>query len=280
MKRQEKLNDYNGFVEKFKPKKTTDDCMTPPEIYEVVKDYVCERWNIDPDKVVRPFRPGGDYESYDYSDGAVVIDNPPFSILAKICRFYMEREIPFFLFAPTLTLTSGKDAIKLNHIVCNAQIIYENGANVNTSFVTSFGYPNVLETCPELAERINEKMEELKRESTKQLPKYEYPDHVITVAAMNKLVRYRVDFSIKADEVSFVRALDGQKEKGKRNGIYGAGFLLSNQAAKRHTEAKRQAEEAKWRVEEAKRQAEARQRIVWQLSERELEIVKRLSENV
>lgn len=37
---------YEQFVEKFKPKKTTDDCMTPPEIYEVVCDYVCNRWDI------------------------------------------------------------------------------------------------------------------------------------------------------------------------------------------------------------------------------------------
>lgn len=28
---------YDEFVEKFKPKKTTDDCYTPPEIYEVIK---------------------------------------------------------------------------------------------------------------------------------------------------------------------------------------------------------------------------------------------------
>lgn len=27
---------YEEFVEKFKPKKTTDDCYTPPEIYETV----------------------------------------------------------------------------------------------------------------------------------------------------------------------------------------------------------------------------------------------------
>ena len=26
----EKLEDYEGFVEKFKPKLTTDDCFTPP----------------------------------------------------------------------------------------------------------------------------------------------------------------------------------------------------------------------------------------------------------
>lgn len=59
-KKEEKLNDYDGFVEKFKPKKTTDDVP-----------------------IVRPFYPGGDYENYDYPEGCVVVDNPPFSIFAK-----------------------------------------------------------------------------------------------------------------------------------------------------------------------------------------------------
>ena len=36
MTREEKFNDYEGFVEKFKPKKTTDDCYTPPAVYEAV----------------------------------------------------------------------------------------------------------------------------------------------------------------------------------------------------------------------------------------------------
>lgn len=29
--RQQTINDYDAFVEKFKPKKTTDDCYTPPQ---------------------------------------------------------------------------------------------------------------------------------------------------------------------------------------------------------------------------------------------------------
>ena len=34
-----KSNTYEEFVDKFKPKKTTDDCYTPDEIYKVVKDW-------------------------------------------------------------------------------------------------------------------------------------------------------------------------------------------------------------------------------------------------
>ena len=29
--------DYEGFCEKFKPRKTTDDCYTPANVYEAVK---------------------------------------------------------------------------------------------------------------------------------------------------------------------------------------------------------------------------------------------------
>ena len=83
------FEDYEGFVEKFKPKKTTDDCYTPPEIYEAVKGWACEKWGIDPGSCVRPFYPGGDFYRFDYPEGCTVLDNPPFSLLAKICAYYL-----------------------------------------------------------------------------------------------------------------------------------------------------------------------------------------------
>ena len=127
---------YEEFVEKFKPKKTTDDCITPPLVYDTIRDWVCSRYNIDPSCIVRPFWPGGDYESYTYPEGCVVLDNPPFSILSKICGFYLARGISFFLFAPSLTAFSGRSIVmRVNHIICDAQIVYENGAMVRTSFV-------------------------------------------------------------------------------------------------------------------------------------------------
>lgn len=103
------FNDYDGFVEKFKPKKTTDDCYTPPEIMEVVNSYVENRWGIDRSRFVRPFYPGGDYESFEYQTDSVVVDNPPFSIISKIKKFYLDRRIPFFLFCPSLTAFSAWD---------------------------------------------------------------------------------------------------------------------------------------------------------------------------
>ena len=47
--------EYQAFVEKFKPKKTTDDCYTPEPVYEAVRDYVCARYAVDPGSIVRPF---------------------------------------------------------------------------------------------------------------------------------------------------------------------------------------------------------------------------------
>ena len=84
-KNKEKFYDYDGFVEKFKPKKTIDDCYTPPEVYDIVLKHVREKYNIADDvPIVRPFYPGGDYENYDYPEGCVVVDNPPFSIFATL----------------------------------------------------------------------------------------------------------------------------------------------------------------------------------------------------
>lgn len=266
MTRQEKFEDYEGFVEKFKPKKTTDDCVTPPEIYEVVKNYACRRWGIDPAKVVRPFWPGGDYENFDYSGGKVVIDNPPFSILSQICAFYLDRGIPFFLFAPSLTaLSVAKTVMRMNHIICDCNIVYENGANVRTSFVTSYGFPTILESSPELTRLVNHKMTELLKENKKQLPKYTYPNEIVTAAMVQRYSKYGVKFSVSAREAVPIRALDAQRPHGKT--IYGNGLLLSERAAAERAVAERAV-------------AERAAATVWQLSEWEKEIVRELSANM
>ena len=56
----EDLNEeYKAFTEKFKPKKTTDDCYTPENVYKAVLDWVVAEYGIDENNVVRPFWPGG-----------------------------------------------------------------------------------------------------------------------------------------------------------------------------------------------------------------------------
>ena len=53
---------YEEFINKFKPKKTTDDCFMPPEVYEVIKAWACKEYGIDNGQIVRPFWPGKDYK--------------------------------------------------------------------------------------------------------------------------------------------------------------------------------------------------------------------------
>lgn len=134
----ESSEEYEAFTDKFKAKKTTDDCFTPEIVYDAVKNWAISHYKLGDAQILRPFYPGGDYEHEDYPEGCVVIDNPPFSILSQICRFFDEHGIRYFLFAPTLTLFST-NAGKSNYVPVAAAVTYENGARVNTSFVTNFG---------------------------------------------------------------------------------------------------------------------------------------------
>ncbi len=196
-------------------------------MYGVIKDWACREYGIDPDKVVRPFYPGGDYERFDYSGGAVVVDNPPFSILSKICTFYRTEQIPFFLFAPYLTIFSSTSRNGAHMIVTDSNIEYANGAQVNTSFVTSFG-DDLIRTAPDLANAIDETVKRVRKEQRRHPPKYAYPRELLTVSRLGKIGR-QVEFRVKASDVAFTRALDSQKAVKKA--IYGGGYLLSEAKA-------------------------------------------------
>lgn len=50
---------YEHFVNKFKPKKTTDDCYTPGPVYDYIADWLSDKFNLSPEKFIRPFYPGG-----------------------------------------------------------------------------------------------------------------------------------------------------------------------------------------------------------------------------
>jgi hypothetical protein len=246
------MDEYQKFIDKFKPKKTTDDCYTPANVYDAVLAWVTKEYNLQGRKIIRPFYPGGDYENYDYPVDCVVVDNPPFSILQQIKDFYNENNIDYFLFAPSLTMFNGANREKEKFIITNAAITYENGAVVSTSFATNMGEYQVM-TAPELKKMIDEVNTENKK--TTNLPKYSYPDNLISSARLGKLAT--VDLKIKKG--AFVRQLDSQKEKRKT--IFGGGLLISNESAK----AIREAEEA---IRE--------ETITWELSDREWEIISKL----
>ena len=252
----ESSEDYEKFVDKFKPKLTTDDCYTPQNIYEAIRDWAVKHYGLQGAPVVRPFYPGGDYEHEPYPDGCVVIDNPPFSILSQICRFYTERGIQFFLFAPALTLF-GIAAGTCNYLPMSCRITYENGADVRTSFVTNLGDWKI-ETVPELWRRVDELNTQNTCKGAAELPGYTYPDCVMTPIRIAPTAKWQA-LRVRAEDASFIRALDAQRDHGKA--IYGAAFLLSEKAA---------AEKAA---------AEKREQFVWALSDREKEIVAALGKH-
>ena len=211
--RDRKHKDYEAFVEKFKPKKTTDDCMTPPEVYECVLQYVKETRGIEGRRVVRPFWPGGDYERYPYQPGDVVVDNPPFSILARILTFYIERGIDFWLFCPHLTSFNhiGK---RLTVVVTDITITYANGAKINTDFYTSL-YPESIAAVADgtlhlLLDDVQKKSRAMK---AKVLPRYRYPANVLTGVWLGTHIASRGGhYELRRDEMRVVSALDYQKK--------------------------------------------------------------------
>ena len=217
---------YGEFVDKFKQKLTTDDCYTPPEVYAIVKDFVDEK--VAPlagRKVIRPFFPGGDYEDLkQYPEGCVVLDNPPFSIYTKIVNFYTEHNIDFFLFGPNLSLFTPKQDVCF--IVANISITYENGAVVATGFVTNM--------VPDVRIWVESSMHRKVQEAQDKVHEYnEYilPDNIVNSARLGKISAHGGELKITPEECRRINDADGLVEKGK--GLFGGGFILSTDAAKR-----------------------------------------------
>ena len=249
--REEGNDEYNEFLDKFEQPKTTDDCYTPENIYDIVAEYVETRYGKKRSEFIRPFYPGGDYESEDYA-GKVVVDNPPFSILANIVDFYAERKHPFFLFAPGLATLNCVNRDGVAAICTYAGVTYENGASVSTSFLTNLEPETVAaRSDAELFQKLDKANKANEAAMRKSFPKYDYPYEVLTAAKMGYLSKYGQSMTILRKDSVFIRAMDAQKEEGK--GIYGGALLLSERAA-----------------------AERAAAVSWPLSDREKEIVRAL----
>ena len=254
--RQEGNDEYNEFLEKFETKKTTDDCYTPDVVYEAVAGWVENEYGVKRANFVRPFYPGGDYQNYKYRNNAVVVDNPPFSILSEIIKFYCQNNIKFFLFAPTLTLFSSSSSSSCA-ICVGVGVTYENKATVNTSFITNMETNCRLRSAPTLYKAVKEANDENLKELRRELPKYEYPSYIITSTRCGQFSRYGIDFKVPIAESYHIRQLDAQKESGET--IYGSAYLLSE------------------RLKAEREKAEREKAIIWKLSEKEMEIIKSLS---
>ena len=247
----EKDEDYTEFVDKFIPKLTTDDCYTPLEVYKAVKEWAVKEYGWHGREIVRPFWPGGNFESFDYPENCVVIDNPPFSIFSKIVNWYNEHSVDYFLFAPTKTMFNANAT---SNICVGVAVTYENGAIVNTSFVSSCG-PRI-RSAPELYRILYEVDRRTKEGTKKHLPRYSYPAPVITASAVELMSKYGIDYA--EDRCEKTRALDEQRKAKKA--IFGCGFLVPAAKAAAAKAAAAKAAAAK----------------EWHLSPREAMIVSRL----
>lgn len=252
--------DYEGFVSKFKDApKTTDDCFTPQNIYEAVVDFVQRRAETPFTRILRPFYPGGDYEKASYPNGCAVIDNPPFSILSKIVRFYAARKIPFFVFAPYLTIFGSK-INDVTYFPVGVQILYANGAVVSTAFISNMFGNKLVWASSELYEVVKSENDKNLQETKANLPKYEYNDNVLTQQRCHKLAANGEDFIVNRDEAILISKLDAQKQSGKT--IFGGAALISNEKAMERAAAMERAMKGKV--------------TKWELSEREKRIVAQL----
>ena len=268
-----KSENYEEFVDKFKPKLTTDDCYTPTEIYDAIADWVAKEYKLDRANFVRPFYPGGHLEHFEYSPDCVVCDNPPFSILSKIVNFYIDNNIKFFIFAPALTLFNTAST-RCAAIVTSCNVEYSNRAIVKTSFLTNLEPDDVqIRTIPELYDIVADAGKLISK--AKQLPAYEYPPCVISAAGLSPYSRDGVAITIKRGDCVRISALDSQRKVKK--GIFGGGYILSDNATDMMVKADIERRE-KALLREARRQAERDvSRTFWSISERERGIIEELN---
>ena len=207
---------YEEFVEKFKPKKTTDDCYTPERVMNIINDYVEEKYNVDRKNFIRPFYPGGDYEREDYTN-KIVVDNPPFSILKKILDFYDEHNIKYFLFCPALTSTKYAD--KRTFIVIRDSITYENGASILTGFLTNLGKPETIIVDPELSKKI-------RLPSKKKRKPKKYPKNVIPIGKLGNIcARIEKPMTIKVEKII--------KKTEEIKNIFGGAAVVDDETAEK-----------------------------------------------
>lgn len=236
---------YEEFVAKFKKNapKTTDDCYTPQPVYEVVKEYALKLAGLTEETCtpVRPFYPGGDYRNYDYPADAYVIDNPPFSILSEIRRFYIEKGIKYFLFAPSLMCIRRN--IDDTIICAHSDVIFSNGAIVKISFATNAANREFrLITAPAFRKRLEEIFENDRKiygNETKKLKKYIAPKN--TFSSRDIALISRTEFMIRRTESRTVSNIGRIKQ-------YGDAYLLSDRAAAELEKARAAAELEKSRA--------------------------------
>ncbi len=156
----------------------------------------------------------------------------------------------------------------MTHICTGAEIQYENGAVVKTSFLTNLDGRYEVRSCPDLKKAVEDaNKQNLQKMKAPPMPKYRYPDNVLTASMVNYYSNNDTVYNLPFGESVFVRRLDKQKPFGKQ--IYGAGLLLTEKAAAEKAAAEKAAAK--------KAAAEKAAATVWELSEREKRIIEQIT---
>lgn len=145
--------------------------------------------------------------------------------MKSIKTFYVKNGIDFFLFGPGLTLMTKTDMeLDTKFIYFGGQIQYQNKAKVNTAFVTNLGTHRI-ETAPDLCQLVREAQQEAPPK-----PRRIYPDNLVTCAMLSNVAPYK---HIAIDgPIALTNSVGNMKELGI-DGLYGMGFLLKNEEAKK-----------------------------------------------
>jgi len=266
--------EYQEFVKKFEAKRTTDDCYTPDVVYDAVAEWVASEYNVSRANFVRPFYPGGDYQKERYKPTDIVVDNPPFSIMSEILKFYKANGIKFFLFGPHLTLFSNTSA-DFTCLPIGVPITYKNGANVNTSFVTNMEPEEIrFRSEPRLYAAVKAATMEYRKEISNKQADYAYDKHLFLTSHLCTMSLLGYDFKVTRDECELISKLHSQE--GKDTAIFGHAYIVGEAAYQRRMEFEKERAqlEAKKLIERAKEKEE--RTTIWPMSDVEWNIIKGL----
>ena len=138
-----------------------------------------------------------------------------------------------------------------NAIVVGANVTYENGANIATSFLTNLGDSQI-----SVSASLHDRITAAQSSESAELKAYDYPDNVISGPRITILAKNGIDFDIR-NCIPVSKLDDG-------TGLYGKGALISDYDAEKLRAEIQRAEKPKTKVT---------------LSERERELINSLNES-
>lgn len=197
-------------VKGVRRRQKNDEYFTLPEVYSLISDYVRDRYfpkgGFDGLQIVRPFYPGGDYEHAEYPENCLVLDNPPFSIITPIVKFYQSRGIRFFLFCSGIGITNvAKNCQGVTRIAMKEHLLYQNGYTINTGFCTNLPDPEIgmpfLRTDPKLRMALR-RATATRTLKIREYPKRPFPTHCVMEKHFHRACVDGVEVAVYPEDIA------------------------------------------------------------------------------